>query len=301
MNSSEFDAIAPSTKVQYLHNLKGLRERLGAGRLCDIDTDTVDRYTDKLTKQCGTSVADAHRKLINAIWKACRIFPQFNLKGKVNPTLEAKRRYKVKRAHRPWPREAQEKFMATAPAYLRLAKLLLHFSAQRGCDCVKMLWSDYDGQGLMVRQRKTHGDADAMANYHVCPKPLREALDRAPRTAETILVNQWGKPFKSANILGKAIRRELVRAGLAKHGERTLVMHGLRKAAASDVGSLGVGAAGVKSVGGWKSDEEANYYARYADQRRVNEMVVQQWDAEIERQEREQRAREQRSKIRAVS
>jgi hypothetical protein len=77
-------------------------------------------------------------------------------------------------------------------------------------------------------------------------------------------------------------------------------MHGLRKTVASDVAPF-AGVAGVKSVGGWRSDDEANYYARYADQRRINEMVVRQWDAELERQEREQRAREQRSKIRAVS
>jgi hypothetical protein len=41
-----------------------------------------------------------------------------------------------------------------------------------------------------------------------------------------------------------------VRLGLAEEGLRTFVMHGLRKTAASDVDSLGVGAAGIWSAVG---------------------------------------------------
>ena len=144
---------------------------------------------------------------------------------------------------------------------------------------------------------RTHGEVDPLPNYHLCPKPLREALDSTPHVAETILVNAHGKPYANANVLSHAIKRELVRLGLAKHGERTFVMHGLRKTAASDVGSLGVGAAGIKSVGGWRTDAEANYYAQDANQRRINEMVVGKWDAELERQ---QAAARRRAAIRAV-
>jgi hypothetical protein len=105
-------------------------------------------------------------------------------------------------------------------------------------------------------------------------------------------------------VLSHAIKRELVRLGLAKEGERTFVMHGLRKTAASDVGSLGVGAAGIKSVGGWRTDDEANYYAQDADQRRINAMVVGQWDADLERQDaagrRATAVKARRAAIRAV-
>jgi hypothetical protein len=109
--------------------------------------------------------------------------------------------------------------------------------------------------------------------------------------AETILVNALGRPYANANVLSHAIKRELVRLGLAKHGERTIVMHGLRKTAAAEVGSLGVGAAGVKSVGGWRTDQEANYYAADHDKRRINALVVEQWDAELERQAQQLRLR----------
>jgi integrase len=201
-------------------------------------------------------------------------------------TINAEKRYTTKRKHRPWPRELQERFMEAAPDHLKLAKLLLHFSAQRGGDCIKMKWTDFDGVGIVVRPEKTHGEVDAEPIYLKCPKPLREALLAAPRTAETILVNAWGKPFGQQSTLSHAIRRELIRLGITKPGERTFVMHGLRKTAASDVASLGVGAAGIKSVTTHRTDAEANEYAAWADKRRVNAMVVDLWDAELERAER---------------
>ena len=224
-------------------------------------------------------------RLISKIWKVARKFSEFNLKDKFNPTLNTETHYTVRQRHRPWPRDVQAKFMAGAADHLRLAKLLLHFSAQRGGDCVAMRWTDYDGKGISVRPSRNSWRSRPAADYHLCPKPLREALNSTPHVAETILVDAHGKPYANANVLSHAIKRELVRLGLAKHGERTFVMHGLRKTAASDVGSLGVGAAGIKSVGGWRTDAEANYYAQDADQRRINEMVVGKWDAELERQQ----------------
>jgi integrase len=304
LDSAAYDRLAPSSKAQYQRTLGELGTRLGTGRLADLDPDAVDIYCDQLAKECGTSVADRHMRMISKIWQVCRKFPEFNLKGKFNPTLNTETHYTVKQRHRPWPREVQDKFMAGAADHLRLAKLLLHFSAQRGGDCVSMKWADYDGRGLSVRPRKTHGEVDPLPNYHLCPKPLREALDSARRVAETILVNAHGKPYANANVLSHAIKRELVRLGLARVGERTFVMHGLRKTAASDVGSLGVGTAGIKSVGGWRTDDEANYYAQDADQRRINEMVVGQWDAELERQKAAERrvkaVKARRATIRAV-
>jgi integrase len=285
LGSTAFEAQSDGTKYQYHRTADELRERLGTGKLADLDTDAVDIHTEQVAKDAGASTADRHLRMLSLVWKTCRKYPQFKIKGRSNPTIDAERRYSVQQKHRPWPRDVQDRFMESAPEHLRIAKLLLHFSAQRGGDCVKMKWTDFDGRGLTVRPEKTHGQVEAEPNYHLCPRPLREALLAAPRTAETILVTAHGRPYGSANVLSHAIRRELVKLGLAKLGERTFVMHGLRKTAASDVGSLGVGAAGVKSVGGWRTDHEANYYAQHADKRRVNALVIEQWDAELTRQE----------------
>src|SRR5580765_4672319 len=157
-------------------------------RLADLDTDAVDIYSEQLTIAHGPSTARLHVMLLSNIWKVCKKHPQFGIKGVPNPTLEAERRYQVKRPHVPWSDEAEALFMATAPAHLRLAKLLLHFGAQRGGDCIKMAWSQFDGRGILVTPEKGNRKAQDQPNYHLCPRPLREALAAAPRAADTILV-----------------------------------------------------------------------------------------------------------------
>ena len=64
-----------------------------------------------------------------------------------------------------------------------------------------------------------------------------------------------------------------------------------------DVGSLGVGAAGIKTVTGHRTDAEANEYAAFADKRRVNAMVVEQWDIELEKQATTARRRAQIQRV----
>jgi integrase len=299
--SPDFLKNADSTKARIQRHCERMREEIGTGRLKDLDTDAVDIYSEQVEKQYGASVADRYVFVLSSIWKNVKKHPQFDIKKLPNPTVEARRAYTVQQAHRPWPEEVQDRFMTTAPEQLKLAKLLLHFSAQRGGDCVKMLWTDYDGKGLTVRQEKLHGDRDAQADYYLCPKPLREALDAAPRSAETILVNAYGQRYADTSVLSKAIKRHLVRLGLARAGERTFVMHGLRKTAASEVGSFGAGVSGIKSVTGHRTDAEAQYYARGADKRRINKAVVDAWDAELERKEREREIEKRRATIHRVA
>jgi integrase len=283
--STRFAKRPASTQYVYRQILRQLRERLGAGRLADLDTDAVDIHTEQVAKDQGDSVADRHLRMLSLIWQEVRKYPEFRIKGKVNPTVDAEKRYTVAQKHRPWPLDVQQRFMAAAPDHLKLAKLLLHFSGQRGGDCIKMRWTDFDGHGIWVRPEKTMGELEAVANYHRCPKPLRDALLAAPRPAATILVNANGAPYTTARTLSVAIKRELIRLGLVTVGRRAAyVMHGLRKTAASDVASLGVGAAGIKSITGHRTDQEANDYARYADTRRIN---VEQWDRELARAEKQ--------------
>jgi integrase len=290
--STKFTGLRPSTKAIVSRHCEALHDRLGTARLRDLDVDAVDIYSEQIARKQGASVADRHVHVLSSIWKAARKHPQFGIKKIPNPTVEAESHYKVQREHRPWPLELQKQFMATAPANLQLAKLLLHFSVQRGGDCVRMKWSDYDGRGLFVRQEKTGGDRDAEANFHICPEPLRLALDAAPRLADTILTNAYGRPFGTASVLSKAIHRHLIKIGAAKKGERSFVMHGLRKTGACDAVMAGAGVAGLKSFG-WKSDSQALYYARGVDKRKQNEQTIDLWNAALERQDR-------RSQIRRV-
>jgi integrase len=301
LSSPGFLKLRDSTKARQRRHCERMREEIGTGRLKDLNTRAIDIYSEQVERQYGASVADRYVFVISKIWQNVKKYEQFDIWEMANPTREARKAYEVQQAHRAWTDDVQERFMAAAPAQLQLAKLLLHFSAQRGGDCVKMLWSDYDGEGITVRQEKLHGERDAEPDYYLCPKPLREALDAAPRTAETILTNAYGQRYADASVLSKAIKRQLIRVGLARKGERTFVMHGLRKTAAKDVAPLGVGAGGIKSITGHRTDQEANYYAQGFERKRVNRAVVEAWDAELERKEREREIEQRRAQIHRVA
>jgi integrase len=279
MSTAEFAALNPKTTLRgYMSAIKGLRESFGTAPLRDLDSDSLEIYTEQVAKENGASVADRVLIVVNRMWRVARKYEQFDVKKLSNPTQYAEHRYKIKRAHRPWPHEVFAKVHKTAPANVQLAMDTLLYSAQRGGDCIRIEWTDFDGRGLLVRPEKTNGEAEAEANYHLCPRPLLEALRAAPRQAHTILVNELGKPYANSGVLSNAIARALRKAKI-----EGFTMHGLRKMAAREVAALGVGVAGIKSVTGHRSNEMAEYYARGADMRAVNQDVKEKWDLAIER------------------
>jgi integrase len=230
--SPEWAALRESSKYTYRVAFDVMRDKIGATNLCEYDLDAVNAYSallavpqrvervvrgnPKEVLQGGPSTADFHVFLLSNIWQVCRKFPEFGIKNLPNPTLDADRRYvKAKRPSVPWNDDQQDTFMETAPENLQLGYLMLHFLGQRGGDCVKARWADFDGKGIHVAPEK--GD-DLEPDYLKCPKPLLDALKRAQERrgdAETILVNRWGKPWTCGNSLSQAIRIHLIKIGLA--------------------------------------------------------------------------------------
>lgn len=267
-----------STKPGYRRNGETMRQIIGDVLLKDIDTDRLDQYSETIAVRHGLSVGEAHINLLSLVWQSCRKYGEFAIKGLANPTDDAERHYKVKAPWRPWTPAEQTLFMQTAPDNLKLAKMLQHFLGQRGGDGIKIKWTDFDGKGIWVTPQKTDANPDPMPNYHKCPAPLLAALLQAPRLADTILVNQWGKPWAETNSLSKAIRRELKRLKIWKKGARNPVLHGLRKNFASDLAETGATGPQIKASGGWKTDRVPSYYAQHADKVRMNEAAVDRWD-----------------------
>jgi integrase len=306
LNSTRYAGLALSTKKRQRKDLDLIREcELGRSRLRDFDVYHVNRYAEGTAKKRGTAAAQKLIHIISDVWQTAIDYPEFGIAKLPNPTHAARGVYKVQREHRPWPVELLEQFDATAPLYLVRAKNLLHYSVQRGGDCVKLRWSDYDGEALYVRPEKTHGERKAKAQRKQCVEPLREMLDQmiadgAPSRCDHILVNGDGQAFANAAVLSKAIARHLRRIG---HGASTYNMHGLRKTGACDIVLAGGGVAELKSVG-WQSDSQALYYVRGLDSNRANRNAADLWNAELKRQlqakRREQEVAARRSNIRAV-
>jgi integrase len=306
--SSEFSAKRSTTKKKYSRWLATLDDNLGSTRMRHLDVNAVDVYSDMIASTMSPSNARFQVAMISNVWDICRKHKEFGLAKLPNPTIGAEPRYNVKTPHQPWSDDLQDKFMELAPKSLRLAKLLLHFSAQRGGDCVRMQIKDFNGRGLFVRPEKTSDGTDLEPNYHLCPKPLREALEErcvdSDSPDEFILINEKGKRWASANSLSCSIRDFMVKHGLRKKGTkenplRSPSMHGLRKNAASEVAGLLVGTQGIKSVTGHKSDDQAAYYAKHAAQIALNKQVVELWDGALEKKQGE-RVTKRRASIRRV-
>jgi integrase len=306
--SADYKSKKLTSKRKYDRWLGILKDKLGAARLRDLDVDAVDVYSDMIATELSPSNARFQVAMISNVWDACKKYKDFRLAKLPNPTIGAVSRYKVKTPHQPWSDDLQDQFMQIAPERLRLAKLLLHFSAQRGGDCVRMQIKDFDGQGLFVHPEKTSDGTDLAPNYHLCPEPLREALERrlldSASPDEFILLNERRRQWASANSLSCAIRDFMVKVGLRQKGSkdrpmRGPSMHGLRKNAASDVAALLVGTQGIKSVTGHKSDDQAAYYAKHAAQVALNRQVVAKWNEAIAKK-RQERAGRRRARIRRV-
>ena len=75
---------------------KYLYRRTVKGR--EYGCDKVDLYSEMVAQLRSPSTADAHVALLSLLWQVCRKHPQFQLKGRANPTRGAKKRYTIVKA-----------------------------------------------------------------------------------------------------------------------------------------------------------------------------------------------------------
>ena len=95
--------------------------------------ETTQIFCETIYARVGQrgAVADQQKALISNLWEEAKDHAEIDRKGKINPTLDTKVRYKVKRSTKAWSAEAHEAFLATARSTLTLAADLR--PAGRGC------------------------------------------------------------------------------------------------------------------------------------------------------------------------
>jgi integrase len=115
-------------------------------------------------------------------------------------------------------------------------------------------------------------------------------------TSEYVLVNRYGRRWGSRASLSAAIKQHLIKVGVRKPNQkRGHTMHGLRHTGASEISLLpGVGVKGIQSGTGQKSERMALHYSKQAELARANAMMVEAWNAKLERAEVEREARREK-------
>jgi hypothetical protein len=203
--SATWEQYSEGTRMNYRRALGLLRAQIGDVLITDLDASRVDHYTHKIERRYGGAVADQQKALISNLWEEAKDHAEINRKGKINPTLDTKVRYRVKKTTKAWSADAHEAFLSTARSTLTLAADLLYFTGQRGGDATKVRWSDISEADtengkrwfLRVVQQKT-----GKALWHQLPDPLAERLRHEPHVSEEfVLTNAWKRPWASASVL----------------------------------------------------------------------------------------------------
>ena len=136
------------------------------------------------------------------------------------------------------------------------------YTGQRGGDLIKMLWSQYDGEGIQVVQGKTGARVWIPAH-----RDLQALLAEIPRNAAVILTRN-GRPWASHNY----IRR--VHAAVTKAGFSGYSLHGLRRNATTRLLEAGCTTDEVKSITGHATTAMVELYGRDVNQRRMARSAV---------------------------
>lgn len=152
-----------------------------------------------------------------------------------------------------WSDEEVDLFLKHCEPWLRTPILLAVHTGQRREDLVQMVWSDFQGNIIRVRQNKTGEPLDIP-----CHPELRKHLDSVKtKFGGSIVRTASGKPM-TAGMLGMAVRRAV--AAIPGMPQRSL--HGLRYASAGRLEAAGCSVVQISSIIGHRTYEMAMKYAR---------------------------------------
>jgi integrase len=262
--SAEFNALRPSTQLDYGNTLDLIEEELGS--------EPFALTTPPMVK----AVRDSHRATPRKAHKfkqmVSRLYSWAAEEGMVqhgyNPAAAIKRLKVRQRAITPWSEHEISAFLAAAEPWMQTPILLALYTGQRREDVVRMEWADYQGAIIRVRQSKTGEPLDI-----ACHKVLRSHLSsiktafggKIARTAQ-------GRPF-TANSLSQALRR-FIQTTRCIPEDRS--MHGLRYAAAARLDEAGCSLTEAVAVLGHRTYQVA---LRYMAQRRASEAAMARQEA----------------------
>lgn len=251
-DSPEFRALADATQLDYTRTLDLLDAQLGeepfalttTGMIRDVRDDFAEtaRKAHKI-KQVASLLytwADDHQ-LVKPGFNPARDMRRLKKKG-------GSKEYVC------WSDHEFDLFAASAIPPMKTAAMLARYTGQRAEDIARMVWSDYQGEMIRVRQSKT-GTPLMIA----CPAPLRAYLAemKRGRSGVVILTSAAGAPY-NANSLSSAMGRE-VRKIDGMPIDRSI--HGLRYMAGADLEEAGCTVGQITAVLGHHAYQMAMKYA----------------------------------------
>lgn len=251
--SEEFKALADATQLDYGKTLDLIVKELGA--------EPYALTTPKMIKAVRDTYAKTTRKAHKIKQMLSALYTWADGEGLVlagyNPAKSV-RRLKRKGGSKEyvcWSEWEFDLFVSQAIKPMITAAMLARYTGQRAEDIVRMVWTDFQGDMIRVRQSKTK--APLMIACHQKLRDYLNALKAEGGRAAAILVSAAGQPY-NANSLSSAVGR-----AVAKVGEmpRDRSIHGLRYMAGADLEEAGCTVAEIEAVLGHHTFKMAMKYA----------------------------------------
>ena len=247
--SPEFKKLAPSSRRTYGRYLASLENDFGDLLVKHLTREFVIELRDKMAATPNT--ADRMVKVLSVLLNyALDRHSQYGIE--INAARDV-RKIADSTPHRPWPDELVASFRKSAPPELVLVMELAAGTGQRGSDVVSLLWSQYDGQRIRLRQQKTKEDVGIP-----CTSTLKAILDATPRRAAVICTTSTGRSW-STNNLQKRIARAVRALGYPGYS-----LHGLRHRMGRLLAETGSSEHEIMAVLGHRSPAMAAHYTRTA-------------------------------------
>jgi integrase len=250
--SAEHRALADSTQLDYSKTLDLIVGEMGGEPFALITPAMVkavrDDYAEKPRK------AHKIKQMVSALysWAA----QEGHVRLGVNPAAPIKR-LRTKGGPKEyvcWSEFEFELFMAGAISPMKTAAMLARYTGQRAEDITRMVWTDFQGEMIRVRQSKT--GAPLMIACHARLRDYLNELKRS-RGGTVILISAAGTPY-NANSLSSAMGREVRRV---KDMPRDRSIHGLRYMAGADLEEAGATVGEIEAVLGHHTFKMALKYA----------------------------------------
>ena len=253
--SEEFKALADSTQLDYSKTLDLITAELG--------DEPYALTTRNMIKTVRDSYAATPRKAhkIKQMVSALYTWADDNdhVKAGFNPAMDLKRlkRKGGTNEYACWSEYEFDTFCAAAIPSMVTAAMLARYTGQRAKDIARMVWTDFQGDMIRVRQSKT--GAPLMISCHRALRDYLNDLKRAQagKRGFVILTSAAGEPY-NANSLSSAIGREVKRTPDMPENRS---IHGLRYMAGSDMDEAGCTVSEIESVLGHHTFKMALKYA----------------------------------------
>ena len=253
--SREFAALADSTQLDYSKTLDLIEKELGDERFLATTRGMIKTVRDDFANT--TRKAHKIKQMISALYSWAD--GEDLVPAGFNPAKDVKRlkRKGGQKEYVCWSEWEFDLFYSTAIEPMKTAAMLARYTGQRAEDIVRMVWTDFQGDTIRVRQAKTGAPLTI-----ACHKVLREYLSglKRGRKGAVILTSVAGNPY-NANSLSSAIGREVRRVRKTEDFPIDRSIHGLRYMAGADLEEAGCTVSEIESVLGHHTFKMALKYA----------------------------------------